>query len=202
MIHLERVAREIKTIGLYDLVYQDVEKALGKKHIELIDIENCLQTHPEILEAYKQTNLEYNISNIHIKAIDEASVTLTCKDDVKRVNANLAKLRQIEKYTIDFEQSSILVIIMSIEFFVLFSVQYFIVLLNLKEWQWEIYGVFGLSVLWAWLYAKKERKKFECHARHYAQLYEETLQLLDELETHGCIHKKSLMIEESSEDHI
>ena len=109
MIHLERVAREIKTIGLYDLVYQDVEKALGKKHIELIDIEHCLQTHPEILEAYKQTNLEYNISNIHIKPIDEASVDTECKEDVRRVNANLATLQEIEKYTIDFEQSSILV---------------------------------------------------------------------------------------------
>lgn len=202
MIHLKRVAREIKTIGLYDLVYQDVEKALGKKQIELIDIEHCLQTHPEILEAYKQTNLEYNISNIHIKAIDEASVDFTCKEDVRRVNANLATLRDIEKYTLDFEQSSILVIIMSIEFFVLFSVQYFIVLLNLKEWQWEIYGVFGLSVLWAWLYAQKERKKFERHACQYAKLYEETLQRLDELEKRGCIDKKSLMIEESSEDHI
>lgn len=202
MIHLERVAREIKTIGLYDLVYQDVEKALGKKHIELIDIEHCLQTHPEILEAYKQTNLEYNISNIHIKPIDEALVDTEYKKDVRRVNTNLATLQEIEKYTIDFEQSSILVIIMSIEFFVLFSVQYFIVLLNLKEWQWEIYGVFGLSVLWAWLYAKKERKKFEHHALMYAKLYEETLQLLDALESKGCIERKSLMIQESSEDHI
>ena len=130
--------------------------------------------YPHILEAYKQTNLEYNISNIHLKNIDETTIDITCKEEAKQINANLAKLREIEKYTIDFEQSSILVIIMSIEFFVLFSVQYFIVLLNLKEWQWEIYGVFGLSVLWAWLYAKKERKKFEHHARMYAKLYEES----------------------------
>lgn len=202
MIHLKRVAREIKTIGLYDLVYQDVEKTLKKTNVEEEEIERCLREYPSLLEAYKQTNLEYNISNIHIKTIDEERVHPRCKEDVKRINANLATLREIEKYTLDFEQSSILVIIMSIEFFVLFSVQYFIVLLNLKAWQWEIYGVFGLSVLWAWLYAKKERKKFERHAKEYEKLYDETLGLLDELETRGCIDKKSLMIEESSEEHI
>jgi len=202
MIHLERVAREIKTIGLYDLVYQDVEKVLGKKSIELIDIEQCLRIYPHILEAYKQTNLEYNISNIHLKNIDDKSVAFTCKEDVRRVNANLSTLREIEKYTLDFEQSSILVIIMSIEFFVLFSVQYFIVLLNLKAWQWEIYGVFGLSVLWAWLYAKKERKKFKQHAKTYEKLYNETLHLLDDLEKRGCIDKKNLMIEQTSDEHI
>jgi hypothetical protein len=36
----------------------------------------------------------------------------------------------------------------------------------------------------------------------YAKLYEETLQLLDALESKGCIERKNLMIQESSEDHI
>ena len=47
MIYLERVAREIKTIGLYDLVYQEVEKALGKTSLELHDIEHALLQYPQ-----------------------------------------------------------------------------------------------------------------------------------------------------------
>lgn len=202
MIYLERVAREIKTIGLYDLVYQEVEKTLGKTTLELHDIEHALLHYPHILEAYKQTNVEYNISNIHLKNIDETTINITCKEEVQQINTNLATLREIEKYTIDFEQSAILVIIMSIEFFVLFSVQYFIVLLGLKEWQWEIYGLFALSVVAAWLYARKERKKFEHYAKLYVKLYEETLCLLESLEKRGEIMMKELFIEESSDEHI
>ncbi|MDD4504903.1 MAG: hypothetical protein PHE60_00845 [Sulfurospirillaceae bacterium] len=199
MIYLKRVAREIKTIGLYDLVFQDVQKILQKKEIEVFEIEALLSSHPEILEAYKQTNVEYNISNIHLRDISFEDLAFTCKEKANRVNANLAKLREIEKYTLDFEQSSVLVIIMSIEFFVLFSVQYFIVLLDLKVWQWEIYGLFALSVLWAWLYAKKERKKFETNALTYEKLYGETLEIVDDLEKEGCVSREKLMIEQSNE---
>lgn len=199
MIYLKRVAQEIKTIGLYDLVFQDVQKILQKKEIEVLEIEALLCSHPEILEAYKQTNIEYNISNIHLRDIPFENLAFTCKEKANRVNANLAKLREIEKYTLEFEQSSVLVIIMSIEFFVLFSVQYFIVLLDLKVWQWEIYGLFALSVLWAWWYAKKERKKFEKNAVMYEKLYGETVEMVDELEKEECIVKKKLMIEWSDE---
>ena len=117
MIYLKRVAQEIKTIGLYDLVFQDAQKILQKKEIEVFEIEALLSSHPEILEAYKQTNVEYNISNIHLRDIPFENLAFTCKEKANRVNANLAKLREIEKYTLDFEQSSVLVIIMSILFF-------------------------------------------------------------------------------------
>ncbi|MDD3325220.1 MAG: hypothetical protein PHN38_08905 [Sulfurospirillaceae bacterium] len=202
MINLKRVAQEIKTIGLYDLVYQDAQKILQKKQIETDEIETALLLHPEILNAYKQTNLEYNISNIHLKDIDLSSLEPTCRGEAQKINANLAKLREIEKYTLDFEQSSILVIIMSIEFFVLFSVQYFIVLLNLKAWQWEIYGLFALSVLGAWLYAKKERAKFELNSKRYETLYMQTLEMIETLEKQGYIQKKNLFIEQSGNEHI
>jgi len=104
--------------------------------------------------------VEYNISNIHIRDIDINSIKdEKCIAEAKEVNKKLNLLREIEKYTLDFEHSSTLVIIFSIEFFVLFSVQYFIVLLDLKEWQWWIYGLFLSSVTVAWLYANRERKK-------------------------------------------
>ncbi|WP_292655539.1 hypothetical protein [Nitratifractor sp.] len=201
MTNLERVALEIKTVGLYDLVLQDAQKIVGKNRLSEKEIEHILIDHPEILEAYKQTNIEYNLSNIHLRDIPLQEIPETCRPKARKVNENLALLRAIEKYTLAFEQSSTLVIIFSVEFFVLFSVQYFIVLLNLKEWQWPIYGTFALSIVIAWWYAKKVQKKYREESARYEKVYEETLKLLEELEDQGCVHKEDLWIRES-EDHV
>jgi len=201
VIHLKRVALEIKDIGLYNLILEDVQKIVGKTKVTEDEIIEVLKTHPEILEEYKQLNVEYNLSNIHIRAIDIDSLDEDCKKEAKEINENLKLLRELEPYTLDFEQSSTLVIIFSVEFFVLFSVQYFIVLLNLKEWQWWIYGFFALSIAAAWKYANKERKKFAVNKEAFEKIYEETLEKLSKLEERGCIKKEDLIIEEC-EDHV
>ena len=201
MIHLPRVALEIKTVGLYDLVLQDVQKIAGKNRVNEEEILQIIQEHPHILEEYKQINVEYNLSNIHLRNIDTEKVPQSCKKAAQSVNENLQLLRDIEKYTLSFEQSSVLVVIFSIEFFVLFSVQYFIVLLDLKAWQWWIYGLFALSIAVAWWYAKREQKKFAINSRLFDEKYEETLRQIDALETQGCIRKSDLIIEEC-EEHV
>jgi len=198
---LERVAKEIKSVGLYDLVLQDVQKLLGKTRVSEDEILEVLKKHPQILEDYKQTNVEYNLSNIHLREIDISTIESSCKAKAKEFNKNLKTLKELEPYTLDFEHSSVLVIIFSIEFFVLFSVQYFIVLLNLKEWQLLIYTIFGSSVILAWLYARKERKKFEVNSKKFYKLYDETLSILEELENSGCVKKQDLIIS-SSDEHI
>ncbi len=201
MIHLPRVAKEIQTIGLYDLVLQDVQKITQKTHPTQDEILETIQTHPQILEDYKQINLEYNLSNIHLRNIDTDKLPKECRQEAKAINENLDRLREIEKYTLDFEQSSTLVIIFSVEFFVLFSVQYFIVLLNLKEWQWWIYGFFALSIVAAWAYAKRVKKEYRINSAEYEKLYEKTLDMLYALEERGCINKSDLIIEEC-EEHV
>jgi hypothetical protein len=201
VIHLPRVALEIKTVGLYDLVLQDVQKIAGKNRVNEEEILQIIQEHSHILEEYKQINVEYNLSNIHLRNIDTEKVPQSCKKAAQSVNENLQLLRDIEKYTLSFEQSSVLVVIFSIEFFVLFSVQYFIVLLDLKAWQWWIYGLFALSIAVAWWYAKREQKKFAINSRLFDEKYEETLRQIDALETQGCIRKSDLIIEEC-EEHV
>jgi len=199
LIYLERVALEIKNVGLYNLILQDVEKIREKKHLTKDEILETIQTQPQILEDYKQTNTEYNISNIHIRDIESSKLEEKCKEKAQEINKKLNYLREIEKYTLDFEQSSTLVIIFSIEFFVLFSVQYFIVLLDLKEWQMLIYSLFASSVVIAWWYAKKERKKYEKNSAIYKKEYIETLKLIEKLENEGCIKKEDLIIKECDE---
>ncbi len=201
MIYLQRVATEIKDIGLYDLVLQDVQRLLGKNKPTVEEILNIMDEYPQILEDYKQINVEYNIGNIHLKNIDISNIDEKYKDDVKKINNNLDTLREIEKYTLDFEQSSTLVIIFSIEFFVLFSVQYFIVLLDLKEWQTLIYSLFATSIAIAYWYGKKEQKKYQINNAKFEKIYDETLQLLDKLEEEGVVKKEDLIITEC-EDHI
>ena len=201
MIHLPRVALEIKTIGLYDLVLQDVQKIAAKNSVNENEILEIMNTNPQILEDYMQINVEYNLSNIHLSDIDITKVKETCHDDVKKVNKDLTQLREIEKYTLDFEQSSTLVIIFSIEFFVLFSVQYFIVLLDLKEWQILIYSIFASSILAAWLYAQKQKKKYAINNEKYENLYKETLELISDMEEKDCIKKSDLIIQEC-EEHV
>ena len=202
MIYLKRVALEIKDVGLYNLVLEDVQKILGKTKVSEDEIMNVLKTHPEILEEYKQLNVEYNLSNIHLRDIDlDKLKDEKCKKEAEEVNENLKLLRELEPYTLDFEQSSTLVIIFSVEFFVLFSVQYFIVLLNLKDWQWYIYSFFALSIFGAWKYAMKEKKKFAVNKAAFEKLYEETLEKISQLEDNGCIKKEDLIIEEC-EDHV
>ncbi len=201
MTNLERVAREIKTVGLYDLILQDVQKILKTNHPTVEQIREVLDKHPQILRDYKQTNVEYNLSNIHLKDIPLDNLEGECLKKAKKVNENLKVLREIEKYTLDFEHSSTLVIIFSVEFFVLFSVQYLIVLLNLKDYQWYIYSFFALSILAAWKYAKKEKSKYEVENKRFEKLYEETLKILEELEERGCVRKSDLWIMES-EDHV
>jgi len=202
MTNLERVAKEIKDVGLYNLILQDIQKLLGKDKVEQKEILDILQKHPDLLNDYKQTNVEYNLSNIHLKEIDiDSQKDDYCKAKAKEFNKNLKTLKEIEKYTLDFAQSSTLVIIFSVEFFVLFSVQYFIVLLNLKAYQWWIYGFFALSIVAAWLYAQKEREKFKIESERFYKLYDESLTILEDLEELGCIKKEDLWIKES-EEHI
>ncbi|NOZ90433.1 MAG: hypothetical protein GXO60_04000 [Epsilonproteobacteria bacterium] len=201
MIHLPRVAEEIKNIGLYDLVLQDVQKIAGKTKVTKDEILDIMDKEPQILEDYKQINIEYNLSNIHIRDIDISNIKEECKKEAEEINKNLAYIREIEKYTLDFEQSSTLVIIFSIEFFVLFSVQYFIVLLDLKEWQILIYSIFASSIAIAWWYAKKERKKYEINSKIFEKKYVETLKMIEDLEQKGCIKKSDLIIEEC-EEHV
>jgi len=201
LIHLQRVALEIKTVGLYDLILQDVLRLADKKRVTEDEILEIIRDNPQILEDYKQLNVEYNLSNIHIHDIEIEKIEASQKKVAQEINADLAKLREIEKYTLDFEQSSTLVIIFSLEFFILFSVQYFIVLLDLKEWQWWIYGVFASSVLFAWLYAQKERKLYAKNSAIYEALYEETLQKIAKLEESGAIKKEDLIIQEC-EEHV
>jgi hypothetical protein len=201
LLYLERVALEIKDVGLYDLILQDVQKIAGKNKLTKEEILDILKANPKLIEEYKQLNVEYNLSNIHIRDIDTSSLDGKCKEKAKQINKNLAILREIEKYTLDFAQSSTLVIIFSVEFFVLFSVQYFIVLLDLKEWQWWIYSFFALSIAIAWIYGKKEQKKYAINNEKFQKLYDKTLQLLDEIEEMGCIKKDDLIIKEC-EDHV
>ncbi|BAF71248.1 hypothetical protein [Sulfurovum sp. NBC37-1] len=201
MTHLPRVALEIKTIGLYDLVLQDVQKIAGKSNVSEDEIIEIMQTNPQILEDYKQINVEYNLSNIHLRDIDLSKVDSACHKAAKEVNENLEMLREIEKYTLDFEQSSTLVIIFSIEFFVLFSVQYFIVLMDLKEWQILIYSIFASSIAVAWWYAKKEQKKYALNNEKFEKLYKKTLELIVDMERQGCIEKSDLIIDKG-EEHV
>jgi len=201
MIHLERVALEIKTIGLYDLVLQDVQNIVKKSKLTEEEILQIMQTHPQILEDYKQINIEYNLSNIHLKDIEIDKIDISSKDEAEEINKNLKQLREIEKYTLDFEQSSTLVIIFSVEFFVLFSVQYFIVLLDLKEWQMLIYSIFASSIIFAWWYAKKEQKKYAENSKIFEEKYEETLKMIDQLEEKGYMKKEDLIIVEC-EEHV
>jgi hypothetical protein len=201
LIHLPRVALEIKTVGLYDLILQDVQKIMGKTRVNEEEILEVLHKHPQVLEEYKQINVEYNLSNIHLRDIPLDKLETSCKEEAEKINDNLQHLREIEKYTLDFEQSSTLVIIFSIEFFVLFSVQYFIVLLDLKEWQLWIYSLFAMSIVVAWWYANKERKVYATNDAIYEKKYEETLKMIDALEAKGCIKKTDLLIVEC-EEHV
>ena len=201
MIYLERVANEIKSVGLYDLVLQDIQKIVKKPHPSINEILQLLETNPQILEDYKQINVEYNIGNIHIKDIDINKIDEKAKTKAQKINDNLKILRELEKYTLDFEQSSTLVIIFSIEFFVLFSVQYFIVLLDLKEWQTLIYSIFASSVAVAYWYGKKEQKKYKLNSEIFYKLYDDTLELIKKLENDGYLKKEDLIIKEC-EEHI
>jgi len=196
---MPRVIDEIRHVGLYDLILQDVQKITGKEKPSAAEVEEALKKDPALLRDYMQTTVEYNLSNIHLKDIDLEKMDPSCRETAQKINENLSRLRELEKYTLDFEQSSTLVLIFSVEFFVLFSVQYFIVLLDLKAWQWYIYGVFALSILAAWLYAKKMRKKYEEGNAEYERLYEETLGLIVSLEEEGHLCKTDLYISESDE---
>ena len=199
MLNKERMMSEILHVGLYDLVLQDVQKFVGKEKPTKEELEEALEKEPQILREYMQTNVEYNLSNIHLKNIDIESVDAAAKERSEQINHNLDTMREIEKYTLDFEHSSTLVLIFSLEFFILFSVQYFIVLLDLGEWQWWIYAFFSLSIVGAWWYAKKQQKKYQVNSAKYKTLYEETLALIEVLEQEGYVKKENLYIEESDE---
>ena len=199
MLNKARMINEILHVGLYDLVLQDVQKTTGEEKPSKEELEKALEDEPQILRDYMQTNIEYNLSNIHLKNIETDTIDASAKEKALKINNNLDTMRKIEKYTLDFEHSSTLVLIFSLEFFILFSVQYFIVLLSLKEWQWWIYAFFSLSIVAAWWYAKKQKKKYEVNSAKYNELYEETLNLIEALEKEGHIEKNELYIDESDE---
>lgn len=178
LIDLKIVANEIKEVGLYDFILQDCIKILDKDSISKEEILSLLHSNPDILETYKKTNTENNISNIHFDNLNE-DINVDKKNMVQKINKNLNKLRNIEKYTLSFEESPTLVFVFSIEFFVLFSAQYFIVLLGLKDWQIEIYGMFALSILVAWIYSKKQKEKYILNNEEFNNLYPKTEKLIN-----------------------
>ncbi len=196
---MKRVIHEIQNVGLYDLVLQDIQRVTGKEKPDAEEIEAVLKKEPQLLRDYMQTTVEYNLSNIHLRDIEPDHLDASCRPKAAQINKNLATLREIEKYTLDFEQSSTLVLIFSVEFFVLFSVQYFIVLMDLKAYQWYIYSLFAASILLAWWYANRQRKKYTLNNKRYEKIYKETLKLIAELEKEGCIRKEDLYIDESDE---
>jgi len=199
LLNKKRMINEILHVGLYDLVLQDVQKIVGKEKPTNKELEEVLEKEPQILRDYMQTNVEYNLSNIHLRNIEIEEIDTVAKSKAQTINENLEMMRNIEKYTLDFEHSSTLVLIFSLEFFILFSVQYFIVLLDLAAWQWWIYAFFSLSIVGAWWYAKKEQKKYKINKERYEKLYTETLALIEALEKEGHIKKEILYIEESDE---
>ncbi len=201
MINIKRVAREIKDVGLYDLILQDVQKIAGKKKLSTEEILKIMDENPQILDEYKQVNTEYNLSNIHIENIKTKELENRHHKKAEKINKNLEKIKEIEKYTLEFEHSSVLVIIFSIEFFVLFSVQYFIVLLDLKEWQLWIYSLFASSIAIAWIYAKKQQKIYKENAKKFYKLYDETKKLIDELENEKVICREDIY-QDANEEHI
>jgi len=199
LLNKKRMINEILHVGLYDLVLQDVQKIVGKEKPTNKELEEVLEKEPQILRDYMQTNVEYNLSNIHLRNIEIEEIDTVAKPKAQTINENLEIMRNIEKYTLDFEHSSTLVLIFSLEFFILFSVQYFIVLLDLAAWQWWIYAFFSLSIVGAWWYAKKEQKKYKINKERYEKLYTETLALIEALEKEGHIKKERLYIDESDE---
>ena len=122
LIDLKIVANDIKDVGLYDFILQDCLKIANKESLKEEEILSLLSSNSEILESYKQTNIENNISNIHFQNLKIDTVKDDKKNDIQKINNNLDILRDIEKYTLKFEESPTLVFIFSIEFFVLFSV--------------------------------------------------------------------------------
>lgn len=179
LINLNLVAKDIKDVGLYDFILQDCLRISNKNALVEEEIISLLQSNSEILENYKQTNIENNISNIHLENLDLNEIEEKKKNQAIKINKNLDILREIEKYTLKFEESPTLVFIFSIEFFVLFSVQYFIVLLGLKNWQLEIYGLFGFSVFFAWIYANKQKKRYTINNKKFNETYLNTEELLN-----------------------
>jgi hypothetical protein len=195
LIDTIRAALEIKTIGLYDAILQEAKKVANKDSLSEKEIEHIFIDHPEILELYKQLNLDCNISNIHLDDIClEKFKNTAYENEVLEINKNLLFLRENEKYTIDFEQSTTIITVMSIEFFVLFSVQYFIVLLDMKEWQLQIYSLFALSIFAAFIYAKKQKKIFKEKKEEFEMLYDETLSLIEYLESKNVLKKEELTV--------
>ena len=123
---------EILHVGLYDLVLQDVQKQVGKEKPTKEELEKALEEEPQILRDYMQTNVEYNLSNIHLNNIDIETLDASAREKAERINQNLDVMREIEKYTLDFEHSSTLVLIFSVEFFVFFL---YSILLSCSIWE-------------------------------------------------------------------
>lgn len=169
LLDYHRVAQEIMGVGLYDPILQEI-----REHHPWIEsaeeLKTLLEEESEWIEQYEILNVTYNISNIHTDHLPPLSDELA---------AQVGLLSLEEPYTIPFEHSNVVISVMSIEFFVLFSVQYFIVLLDMKAWQWEIYGMFLISVVIAWRYIIYQREYFGAQKGSFEQRYAHIVALLD-----------------------
>jgi hypothetical protein len=177
MFHIHRAVEEIQTSGLFARIHDEICLHTNTSVPSSDQIQNALEEHPELLEEYKQINVENNLTNLHQQKV-QASSPIT-EDLASVINSNLDRLKDLEKYTLDFEQSPVLIFIFSIEFFLLFSVQYMIVLLDLKSWQIPIYATFASSIFAAWIYAKHQRKLYQRKNLEFEELYAATLSLLE-----------------------
>ena len=158
MINIKKVAHQIKYDGMYNTVYIEVQEELKNEDPTLQEIQELITTNEYFVWEYKELNRYGELSSVHVKKLDiKDSDDSDAKSFKEELNKNTQKLRNLENFEVDSQNSAYSIWIGSAGVMVVFMVHNIVALFSELYTTQEalVYLSYGLILgLTYWLYRK------------------------------------------------
>jgi len=181
MVNLDKVPKQIIEDGLFSYIYDEICEEANLKKMSEEQIREYLLKNTKYLDEYRRLNKDIEITNIHLKdfeIFDEKSVSMKIK---KEINENADKLRGLEKYSLNSNDSAYPIWIGSLAVFGIFSIHNFFGLFTdvYNSMPALIYGSYIFIIFYAYYMYKKTLKNHDEKNKQYKVIFNHTKELID-----------------------
>ncbi len=181
MIDLDKVSKQIKTDGLFSYLYDEMLEESNLKELDEKQIKEYIKK-PKYLNEYRRLNKDVEISNIHIKEFEITPNDTSESAKIKtQINQNVDKLRGLEKFSLDSNDSAYPIWIGSLAVFGIFTIHNFFGLFTdvYNSMPALIYGSYLFIIFYAYYMYKKTLKNHDEKNILYKEDYNQTQKLID-----------------------
>lgn len=182
MVNLDKVPKQIKTDGLFSYIYDDILEEANLKEADESQIKEYLVKNPVYLNEYRRLNKDIEISNIHLKEFEILEDELEDSAKIKtQINKNADRLRGLEKFSLNSNDSAYPIWIGSLAVFGVFTIHNFFGLFTdvYNSFPALIYGSYIAVIFYAYHMYRKTIINHNEKNRLYKETFKETRNLID-----------------------